>query len=260
MELHYRVFGDEGQLPLIILHGLFGMSDNWVSIAREIAEEGYRVYVPDQRNHGRSGHSDVHNYLAMVDDLLEFMDARELELVSLLGHSMGGKTAMQFAFDYPERVRRLVVADISPAASSHGDNHVAIIDALLGIDLAQHTSRQDVVDEMKRAIPNPRLRQFLQKNLYWKDRASLGWRIHLGAVRNNLEEIFRPVEATDPFGKPVLFLRGGGSDYVPDEDLPLIGSLFPAAQIKTIAGASHWLHAEKPKEFTREISFFLRSS
>jgi len=257
MELFYRTYGEEGQQPLVILHGLFGMSDNWTSIAKHIAEEGFEVFVPDQRNHGRSGHSRIHNYEAMVDDLLEFLDARELHKVSLLGHSMGGKTAMQFAFDYPERVQKLLVADISPSASTHGSTHVTIIDRLLDINLSAFSSRREVMQHMQQAIANPRLRQFLQKNLYWKDRASLGWRINLEAIRENLEEIFRPVETDAPFDKPALFIRGGESDYVPDEDIPQIEKLFPQAKISTISGASHWLHAEEPGKFQRETIYFL---
>ena len=242
---------------MVILHGLFGMSDNWVSLAKSLADEGYQVFVPDQRNHGRSGHSKVHNYEAMVDDLLEFLDALAFENITLLGHSMGGKTAMQFAFDYPERVQKLIVADISPSASTHGSTHVTIIDRLTRIDLSAFSGRHEVAEHMKEAISNPRLRQFLQKNLYWKDRSSLGWRINLEAIRENLEEIFRPVEAGEPFDKPALFIRGGESDYVPDEDIPRIEKMFPQAKIKTIEGASHWLHAEEPEAFLREVSYFL---
>ena len=258
MELYYRTYGESGQPPMVILHGLFGMSDNWATIAKSIAEEGFEVFVPDQRNHGRSGHSNIHNYEAMVDDLLEFLDAREFEKIALLGHSMGGKTAMQFSFDYPERVQKLIVADISPSASTHGSTHVTIIDRLIDIDLSRFSSRRDVMEHMKEVISNPRLRQFLQKNLYWKDRASLGWRINFDAIRNNLEEIFRPVEADEDFDKPVLFLRGEASDYVPDEDVPRIEEMFPQVKIKTISGASHWLHAEQPEQFLREVNYFLK--
>lgn len=257
MRLFYRDFGDDGSLPLVILHGLFGMSDNWVSIARRISEEGFNVFVPDQRNHGRSGHSSIHNYEAMVDDLLEFLDERGFEKISLLGHSMGGKTVMQFAFDYPERVDKLIVADISPLPSSHGEMHNKIIGKLLKLDLKQFDSRQDALEAMVPIISNDRLRMFLQKNLYWKDRASLGWRMNLEAIRDNLHEIFRGIESALPYEKPVLFLRGGASDYVKDEHIPEIKKLFPQASVRTVDGASHWLHAEKPDAFAKEAMFFL---
>lgn len=260
MKPYYRNFGEEGAQPLIILHGLFGMSDNWVSIGKHIAEEGFHVLIPDQRNHGRSGHSDVFNYPAMVDDLLEFMDSFEMENTLLLGHSMGGKTAMQFAFDYPEKVDKLAVVDISPSASEHGNTHAWIIDALMQLDLDQFSGRQEVTEALRDIISNPRLRQFLQKNLYWKDRGHLGWRMNLQAIRNNLEEVFKPVESPDPFDKPALFLRGGASDYVPDADIPLIEKLFPLAKVKTIENGSHWLHTEYPEAFTKEIVYWARNA
>ncbi len=258
MELFYREYGEQGDRPLVVLHGLFGMSDNWAAIGKRIAGEGFHVVIPDQRNHGRSGHSDVHNYPAMVDDLLEFMDARGLDRVSLLGHSMGGKTAMQFAFDEGERVDRLIVADISPDKSDQGRFHTALLDALLEVDLSGFDSRSDAGDALAGVVSNARLRQFLMKNIYWKDRSQLGWRMNLRVLRDNLEEVFRPVGSDAPFDKPVLFLRGGASDYVKDSDSPLIESLFPQVKIKSLDGASHWLHAEKPDAFVREVLFFLQ--
>ncbi len=253
MELFYRTYGENTNPAMVILHGLFGMSDNWGSIARQLADEGFYVVVPDQRNHGRSGHSEVFNYVAMVDDLLEFFDAHELEEAVLVGHSMGGKTSMQFALDYQERVRSLVVADMSPAASDHGDVHTGIIDKLLAIDLPAYESRHEVIEALREAIPNVRLRQFLQKNLYWKDRSTLGWRINLEVIRENLEEVFRPIDTSQTFEKPVLFIRGANSDYVIDEDIPLIHQLFPKADITTIEDASHWLHAEQPEAFVEAV-------
>ncbi len=258
MQLFYREYGNPGHQPLIILHGLFGMSDNWVSIGRRIADENFHVFVPDQRNHGRSGHSNIHNYEAMVDDLYEFLEEKEFEKITLLGHSMGGKTAMQFTVDYPERVTKMIVADIGPGASLHGDNHKTIISALMELDLSRFNDRQEAVDEMKSIIVNDRLRQFLQKNLYWKDRANLGWRINLEAIRENLPEIFRAVDSAGPINLPVLFLRGGASDYVQDAHIPEIKKMFPQAVVRTLEGASHWLHAEQPDPFVREVLYFLK--
>ncbi|MFP4691132.1 MAG: alpha/beta fold hydrolase [Bacteroidales bacterium] len=253
MELFYRSYGDKKNPPMVILHGLFGMSDNWGSIAKQLAADGFYVLLPDQRNHGRSGHSGVFNYMAMVDDLLAFFDAQELGEAVLVGHSMGGKTAMQFALDYPERVRSLIVADISPAASDNGEVHKGIIDKLLAIDLSGYNSRHEVTEALREAIPNARLRQFLKKNLYWKDRSTLGWRINLEVVRDNLEEVFRSIDSAQTFDKPVLFIRGANSDYVIDEDIPLIYQLFPKAEITTIEDASHWLHAEQPEAFVEAV-------
>lgn len=254
MELYFQHFG-KGQ-PLIILHGLFGMSDNWISLARQMAVN-HSVYVVDQRNHGRSRHHQVFNYAAMVDDLLEFMDRHQLESAHLLGHSMGGKTVMQFAFDYPERVEKLVVADISPVAYNY--KHYLLIEAMLSVDMARFGSRSQVEAELEKLIDNPRTRQFLLKNLYWKDRSSLGWKANLEVIQENLPEVFRAIESPLPFPKPTLFVRGGDSEYLQDTHLPLIQSLFPQSVVKTIPGASHWLHADEPEMFLELVMSFLQS-
>ncbi len=257
MQLYYREFGTDGDQPLVILHGLFGMSDNWVSMARRIAGEGFHVLVPDQRNHGRSGHTSIHNYPAMVDDLFEFLDARSKDSIFLLGHSMGGKVAMQFSFDYPEMVEKLAIADISPAAGTHGRVQTTIIDALLRVDLESYDNRSKVLAGLRGLIANDRLMQFLQKNLYWKDKGSMGWRMNLPVLKEHLSDIFSAIHSDTPFEKDVLFVRGERSDYVPETDYPLIRSLFPNVLIHTIPDASHWLHAEHPGQFSRVlIDFF----
>lgn len=254
MELNYQHEGSGH--PLIILHGLFGMLDNWVSISRKLAER-YSVYILDQRNHGRSGRHNVFNYHAMVDDLLEFMETHDLESAYLLGHSMGGKTVMQFSFDYPEKVDKLIVADISPDEYDH--KHDKLIEAMMSVDLSKHSSRSEVDKELKEKINNPRIRQFLLKNLYWKDRSSLGWKTNLAVIQENLQEIFRALDSDRPFEKPTLFIRGAESHYITDIHVPLINELFPNSQIDTIDDASHWLHAEKPEEFLKITKTFLKS-
>ncbi len=252
MELYFQKTG-QGQ-PLIMLHGLFGMSDNWMSIAR-ILKEHYTVYVIDQRNHGRSKHHEVFNYEAMVDDLMQFMDTHQLKTIFLLGHSMGGKTAMQFAFDYPEKVEKLVVADISPAEYNH--KHDRLIEVLLSVDLKKYQSRSEIRNALKEKMPDERIIAFLLKNLYWKDRSSLGWKANLEVIQDNLPEIFRALDNQEPFSKPTLFIKGSESHYITEDHIPLINKLFPKANIKTIDGTSHWLHAEKPKEFTKLVREFL---
>jgi pimeloyl-ACP methyl ester carboxylesterase len=254
MELHYKEFGS-GQ-PLIILHGLFGMSDNFASIAGELSRN-YRVFTVDQRNHGRSGHSEVFNYEAMSDDLLNFMDQRGLEHAHLLGHSMGGKTVMQFAFDYPEKVDRLIVADISPARRSGNDQHKNLIDIMLGVNLEKYDSRVKVAYALEDQVSSFRVRQFLLKNLYWKDRNHLGWRLNLEVIRDNLHEVFREINPSGTFGKPTLFLRGELSDYIQEQDLEPIRKMFPKAEFETIAGGTHWLHADNPDDFIAAVRKFL---
>jgi esterase len=252
MELFYQKSG-KGH-PLIILHGLFGMSDNWISIAKAL-EENYTIYAVDQRNHGRSKHHEVFNYEAMVDDLHEFMEEQALKSAYLLGHSMGGKTAMQFAFDHPEKVDKLVVADISPDSYNH--RHDKIIEALLSVDLEKHRSRAEIRKILNEKLPDERITNFLLKNLHWKDRSSLGWKANLEVIHANLQEVFRAVDTLDPFEKPTLFLRGGKSNYITDSHLPIIEHMFPKSDVKTIEGASHWLHAEKPEEFVQLLREFL---
>ncbi len=258
MELHYKRYGEPGTLPLVILHGLFGISDNWDTLAKQFAESGLDVIVPDQRNHGRSGHSSVMTYIAMADDLLELLDRLSLEKVYLLGHSMGGKTAMQFAFDQPERLDGLIVADISPAASTNSQHH-ELIRIMTETDPANYASRAEVEKALEKRIKSMRIRQFLLKNIYWKDKATLGWRINLDAISQNISEIFRAVDAPLPFDKPVLFIKGELSPYIKEEDLPLIKKLFPRVQIQTIARGTHWLHADNPDDFAAQVMAFIHS-
>lgn len=253
MELFHQHYG-EGH-PLIILHGLFGMSDNWVSLARRFADN-YSVHVIDQRNHGRSGRHQVFNYEAMVDDLLEFMDTHQINSAILLGHSMGGKTAMQFSLDYPEKVDKLIVADISADAYNH--SHDQLIEAMLSVDLEKFSSRSEVRQELNKKVPDGRISQFLLKNLYWKDRSTLGWKANLEVILDNLPEIFQALDAQIPYSGPVLFIRGGESPYIRQKHIPRIKRLFPQSHIETIEGASHWLHAEKPDEFFERVLHFLR--
>ncbi len=256
MDLFFRKTG-KGK-TLVILHGVFGMSDNWATIGKALGEH-FTVYMVDQRNHGRSGHSASMNYEAMSDDLLGFLEKENLEKPNLLGHSMGGKTIMQFAFDYPEKVEKMIVADISPGASNHNHHHQKLIDALLSIDLEKYSSRNEVSQVLREKTGNARIRQFLLKNLYWKDRSSLGWRVNLEVIRDSLPEIFREVNGLQPFEGPTLFLKGEKSDYITREDIPEIEALFPNSQIREIKKGTHWLHADNPGDFIKEVKNFLLS-
>lgn len=254
MELYHQHFG-EGR-PMIILHGLFGMSDNWVTLARRFAED-YSVHVIDQRNHGRSGWHEVFNYEAMADDLAGFMETHQMDSAILLGHSMGGKTAMQFALDHPEKTDRLIVVDIS--ADEYQHKHDVFIDAMLSIDLDKFTKRSEASNALKEKVDDQRIRQFLMKNLHWKDRSKLGWKANLEVIQENLPEIFRAIDSSVPYDKPSLFIRGGESLYIRQKHIPRIKKLFTKAKVETIEGASHWLHAEKPDEFYQLVMQFLQS-
>ena len=249
MELFYRRFGTEGNQPIIILHGLFGISDNWVSYARRIAMEGFDVFVLDQRNHGQSPQSDNFNYLALTDDLFDFIDDHEIENPILIGHSMGGKVAMRFALENPHLVNRLVVVDITLKAYGPRENHLKIIKAMKLVDFNKVNRRMDVEKQLATHIPETRIRQFILKNLYRTEKNKFEWRIYLEGLENNLEQMFDSIDTITKFEKPTLFIRGGASDYILYEDYPQIRYNFPNAEIITIEGASHWVHVEAMERF-----------
>ena len=241
---------------MVILHGLFGMSDNWDTLARRFASSGFDVIVPDQRNHGRSGHSQAHSYLAMADDLLEMLDELSLDKIILLGHSMGGKTAMQFSLEHHDRVKKLVVADISPDSGSH-NQHNELINIMLSVPLHELSSRQQVEKLLEEKIQSERIRLFLLKNIYWKDKTNLGWRVNLEVISDKLDEVFRTIDHPFSYMKPTLFLRGELSPYISESDNPRIRELFPLATIETIKNASHWLHADNPDDFFNAVLQFM---
>ncbi len=257
MELFYRKFGKEGEQPLIILHGLFGVSDNWVSFGRRIAMEGFEVFIPDQRNHGRSPHSGVFNYLALTDDLFEFIDDHEIENPMILGHSMGGKVAMRFALENPQSVRRLLVVDISLKKYPKRETHLRILQAMHAINLADFTKRQDVEKELEQYIEDRRIRLFVMKNLYRDEENKFAWRLNIDGIEPNLNDLFDAIETEQTFEKPTLFIKGGASNYIEYEDYGMIRKNFPRAEIVSIANTSHWVHVEAPEVFYQLASGFL---
>jgi len=269
MQLFYRKYGETGT-PLIILHGLYGASDNWISIARELAEN-FEVYVVDQRNHGESPHDNEHDYESMREDLKQFMDEQKIQKAILLGHSMGGKTAMYFATKFPERVESLVVLDIAPvsyrdlAAESHATAiHGKLIDAMMELDLKKMDSRQDVSSALAVSIGSDRIRMFLLKNLTRNDEKEFVWKINLPALRENLEKIMDVIPQDDVInsggvkGFPVFFIRGEKSDYIRPENHNTIKQIFPKAEITTIPNAGHWLHAEQPELLLKNLNYILQ--
>lgn len=257
MKLFYRHFG-EGK-PLIILHGLFGLSDNWVTHAKRLAEQ-FSVYLPDLRNHGQSPHSPTFNYASMADDLHEFIEEHQLKSPVIIGHSMGGKVAMWFALEYPELLEKLIVVDISPVKYPDRDAHFDIISAMMSVDFNAVHSREEVSILLNQSIPHPGTRLFILKNLYRKTKNTFDWRLNLDAISSNMDMIFAGVEVNNVFIKPVLFIKGGKSDYIKNEHLPLIKKLFPAAIITTIPEAGHWVHVDAPDEICRLFSQFLGTS
>ena len=253
--LHSTILG-EGT-PLLILHGFLGMSDNWKTLGNQYAAHGFEVHLIDQRNHGRSFHDDDFNYNILATDLSYYISYHQLERSHLLGHSMGGKTAMQFAAQNGSQVIKLLVADIAPRY--YPPHHQKIIDALLALDLDEIASRSEADNKLSEQIDDLGVRQFLLKNLYWRERGKLGFRFNLDILQHRLNEIGAPLAADRTFGGATLFLRGGRSDYIRPDDRPLIEKHFPNASVVTVENAGHWLHAENPSQFFEKSIAFLDS-
>jgi len=254
MKLFFREYG-QGP-PAIILHGLFGQSDNWVTVGRRIADQ-FHVLIPDQRNHGQSPHTSIHSFPAMADDLSEFIEEHQLENPVLIGHSMGGKVAMTYALENTGKVQKLVIIDISPRKYPERITHTQIISQMMGIDLENTKTRGEVEKILDSKISEPRIRMFILKNLYYKIDGNLAWRLNLDAINQSMDLLFDGIRSESLYKGPTLFIRGGKSDYVPDSDIPLIKNLFPEVLIKTISGASHWIHADAPEELCVLLSDFL---
>ncbi|NJO91641.1 MAG: alpha/beta fold hydrolase [Chloroflexia bacterium] len=267
MKLFYRKFG-EG-VPIIILHGLYGSSDNWITIGRALSEE-FEVWLVDQRNHGKSPHNQVHTYQAMQEDLKELMDEHKINKAILIGHSMGGKTVMKFAIENPERVSHLIVLDIAPKSylpwlevESDSLNHKAIMESMLSVDFKGIKHRSELDEKLSKKIRSTRIRQFILKNVKRKEDKSFGWRLNIEALYENLHQIVDGFLITgqsigeEITGFSVLFVKGGDSEYLTEEDKERIQDIFPYAEFKTIDGAGHWLHAEQPDELLKVLRGFI---
>ncbi|MCD4834808.1 MAG: alpha/beta fold hydrolase [Bacteroidales bacterium] len=261
MDLFFRKYG-EGP-PLIIIHGLYGSSDNWVGIGRKLAKN-FEVFLIDQRNHGRSPHSSDHTYQLLREDLRKFMDKQSIQKAIIIGHSMGGKTAMFFAANYPERVSHLLIADISPRSYKSTNAiqllaHSKIIRAMYNLDFYGISSRQEIDDILAKSIPENRIRQFLLKNIKRSKNNEYSWSLNIKAIRNELANIMDGLDENQPeiTGFPVLFIKGGNSDYILDKDKKAIQQIFPYADIETIPNAGHWLHAEQPELFLQKVEDFI---
>ncbi len=251
--LNYSVEG-EGR-PLLIVHGLFGSSLNWKSHARELAQH-YQVYRVDLRNHGDSFHAAGMDYAAMADDLERLITSQHLDRVDILGHSMGGKVAMMLAHRYPQRVNKLIVADIAPIAYEH--EYDGLLLPLMKLDLAQIKSRRQADEKLESAISERLLRQFLLQNLALED-GQARWKINLSAVCEGIGNITGYPDISNwNIKADSLFLRGANSSYISDAHWALIQQHFCQAQLVTIANAGHWLHFEQPRAFLAEVSQFLR--
>ena len=254
MKLFFRKYGS-GQ-PLIILHGLFGQSDNWNSLAKQFGEAGFEVFAVDMRNHGLSPHSTVWNYKAMSDDIAELIADNNLQNIILLGHSMGGKAAMFFALEHSAVLDKLIIVDIAPKYYSL--HHQSVIEALTAVNFQIIKTRKEVDVILSEYITDFGTKQFLLKNIYWTENENLAWRFNLDVIVKNIENVGEATPTDKSIDTPTLFIRGAKSNYILDEDLNLIQELFPRSMLETIENSGHWVHAEKPKEFFEMVMQFIK--
>jgi pimeloyl-ACP methyl ester carboxylesterase len=251
MLLHYKELG-EGK-PLVILHGLFGTSDNWQTHAKKLGEY-YRVIVVDQRNHGHSPWSEDFTYEHLADDLERLIIHLEIDQFTLIGHSMGGKTAMYYSQKYPTRLEKMVIVDIG--IKKYPMHHNEIIKGIKSLDLTTISSRSAAEQAMIPFVDSYGVRQFLLKNLYWVEKGKLAWRMNVDVLEREMEEILAPIPNIEVW-TPTLFLRGAMSNYILDEDWDAIEEIFPDATLETIENAGHWVHSEQPDEFIEKVLGFI---
>lgn len=254
MKLHFREYGSGD--AIVVLHGLFGSSDNWLTQAKLLSDD-YRVITVDLRNHGLSPHDPAFDYESMVADLQEFFDDHELSEAVLIGHSMGGKAAMNFSLVHPEEVGKLIVVDIAPR---HYDlEHYVIVDGLAAIPVEKLSSRKEAEDILGEYVSDLGTRQFLLKNLQRKPEGGFSWKMNLPVIREKLGNIGVDLIEEGTFNKPTLFVRGANSSYILDSDFTRIHEVFPQAEVKSM-DTGHWVQAEKPQEFVSLVTEWLKQN
>lgn len=253
MKLHSTIMG-EGK-PFLILHGFLGMGDNWKTLGRKFSEYGFQVHLLDQRNHGRSPHSEEMSYLEMAKDLKEYCEQHSLSDCILLGHSMGGKAAMWAATLFPDLFEKLIVVDIAP--KYYPPHHQQILAGLEALDQAHLGSRTEAEDLLAQYVKEEGVRLFLLKNLYWKTKEQLGLRPNLKLLSQKVDAVGEALPEDRTFSKPTLFIKGATSNYIQEEDRGPIKNHFPASKIAVIPDAGHWVHAENQKAFFQEVADFI---
>jgi esterase len=253
MVLHSQIIGTG--TPFIILHGFMGMGDNWKTLGKKFAKNGYQVHLIDQRNHGRSFHDPVFTYKAMVADLLLYCRHHDLDEIILLGHSMGGKTAMEFAVKHPERLSKLVIADIGP--KEYPQHHQDVLKGLSSLDFSVIKTRSEADVALSEYIKDVGTRSFLLKNIYWVSKGQLGLRVNLSVVAKEITQVGKALDTAAIYSRDTLFLRGEHSGYIASIDEIGIQKQFPNSKIKIVLNAGHWLHAENPAQFYQIVMNFL---
>ena len=256
MELYYRSFG-EGK-PVVILHGLLGMSDNWMMPAKQLAEN-YRVILPDLRNHGNSPHSDAFDLQSLVNDIAELITMLGLSSVAMIGHSLGGRIAISLALQQPALIDKLAVIDIAPRKYSGNKSIANLLIAMSKVDFAKYTALSDIENFIARFLPDVRVRQLVLKNIKRLAPGVFGWKCNFDVIIAHVETLMSPVFEESEFRKPTLFLKGGLSDFILPEDFKTILHYFPLAEIHTLPNAGHWLHVDEPQLFLDEVTAFLPS-
>lgn len=252
MGLYFNKFG-EGK-PLLIFHGLFGTGDNWTTHAKKLAEHGFCVYTIDQRNHGKSFHSEEMNYALMRDDAIELIASENLRDIILLGHSMGGKTVMLLAREIDFLIEKLIVVDMG--VKKYPRHHDAVFQALRSVPVDQIQSRSEAEDIFAQTSLDKATQLFLLKNLYWKEPGKLDWRFNLNALENHIEDILAEVPFSSAIQLPTLFIKGELSNYILNEDHAQLEHYFPNCTITEMKNSGHWPHAESPELFFQEVLNF----
>ena len=251
--LHSKILGN-GQ-PLLILHGLFGMGDNWITLGRKYAESRFEVHLIDQRNHGKSFHCNEMNYEVMLEDLDYYINHYQLKNIVLMGHSMGGKTAMHYVMKYPEKIKKLVIVDISPV--KYPPHHFHIFDAFNQIDLAKYHNRKEIAIKLESIINIKAISNFILKNLFHNNKGKYSWKANIEVLKNAQDKLGEALQSQKNFDKPTLFIKGEMSPYIQDTHFSTINTHFSQNQLITIKNSGHWVHAEQTQEFYKKtLSFF----
>jgi len=243
--------------PLLILHGLFGSSDNWQTFAKLISDR-YRVITLDIRNHGLSPHTDDFSYELISSDILQFVEEEKLDSFFLMGHSMGGKAVAHFALHNPGRVSKLIILDISIKA--YPPQYHIYFKAMLSMDLNRITTRTEADEWLKQDIPDVVVRQFILKNLVRNVEGLFRWKFNLDSLYKNYDNINAAIESVNPFLQPTLLISGEHSGYVKPEDFEQMKIVFPLITRIIIPQAGHWIHADQPVKLKEVLAEFLAGS